>query len=177
MATADAIAALQEQFPGLGLTARPMAVYADGRESGQEYVRVAADDLLEVAGFLRDDPRASFEQLCDVTCVDYLNYPGAEDRYGVVFSLLSHTNNHRLWLKVFANDPEPTVPSLTSIWRGAEWPEREVFDLFGVRFAGHPDMRRIVLPQNFEDHPLRKDYPLRGRGERESLDVVKRDTA
>ena len=172
-----AIQALQERFPELGVEGRPLCVYADGRESGQYWVRVPAERLLEVMRFLHDDPRTLFEQLCDLTSVDYLNYPGAEDRFAVVYALLSVTHNHRLWVKVFVNDPEPTVPSVTAIWHGAEWPEREVYDLMGIRFAGHPDLRRIVMPQNFKDHPLRKDYPLRGKGEREAFEVIGRDSA
>ncbi|MGD8453281.1 MAG: NADH-quinone oxidoreductase subunit C [Phycisphaerae bacterium] len=177
MATEDCVRALQERFPELGIEARPLCTYLDGRDSGQYWVRVPAERLLEVLGFLRDDPRTRFEQLCDLTCVDYLSYPGAEDRFGVVYSLLSYTHNHRLWVKAFVNDPEPALPSATSLWRGAEWPEREVYDLFGIRFDGHPDLRRIVLPQNFTEHPLRKDYPLRGKGEREAFEVVGRDSA
>ena len=177
MATADVIAAVQATFPDLGLEARPLVTYLDGRDSGQMWIRVPAERLLEVLYFLSRDERCRFEQLCDLTCVDYLNYPGAEDRFAVVYSLLSLTHNHRLWVKVFVNDPEPTVPSATCIWRGAEWPEREVFDLFGIRFTDHPDLRRILLPQNFEAHPLRKDYPLHGRGEREDFEVVTRETA
>jgi len=177
MATTDAIHALQEKFPELGFEARPLVTYLDGRESDQLWVRVPPERLLEVMRFLYDDQRAKFEQLADLTCVDYLNYPDAEDRFAVIYCLLSHTHNHRLWVKVFVNDPDPKVPSVTSIWKGAEWPEREVFDLFGVTFTGHPDMRRILMPRNFEDHPLRKDYPLHGKGERASLEAVARDTA
>ena len=171
MATGDAIKALMERFPELGLAARPLVTYADGRASDQLWVRVAPAEMLTVLGFLRDDARTKFEQLCDLTCVDYLNYPGAEDRFGVIYSLLSLTHNHRLWIKVFVNDPNPELPSVTGLWRGAEWPEREVYDMFGIRFAGHPDLRRILMPQNF------KDYPLRGKGEREDFEVVTRETA
>jgi NADH-quinone oxidoreductase subunit C len=176
MATADAIAALQQQFPDLGLEPRPLMRYADGRESDQLWLRIPPERLLEVARFARDDPRTKFEQLNDLAGVDYLNFPGAEDRFAVVYSLLSLTHNHRLWLKVFVNDPDPEVPSVTGIWRGAEWPEREVFDLFGIRFSGHPDLRRILCPEGITDHPLRKDYPLRGKGEREEFDVVTRES-
>lgn len=176
MATADAVEALKERFPDLHLEARPLVIYLDGRESDQLWVRIPPQRLLEVMQFLYDDPRTRFEQLVDLTCVDYLNYPDADDRFGVVYSLLSHTLNHRLWIKAFVNDPDPELPSVTSIWKGAEWPEREVYDLFGIRFAGHPDLRRILMPQNFKDHPLRKDYPLRGKGEREDFEVVHRDS-
>jgi len=177
MATTDAIAALQERFPELGFEARPLVIYPDGRPSDQLWVRVPGERLLEVMRFLYDDPRTRFEQLSDLTAVDYLNYPGATDRFAVVYALLSLTHNHRLWVKVFVNDPDPTVPSVTSIWRGAEWPEREVYDMFGIRFTAHPDLRRILMPQNFTDHPLRKDYPLTGKGEREDFPVVTRESA
>ena len=132
---------------------------------------------MEVMQFLYDDRRCRFEQMCDITCVDYLHFPQARDRYGVTYSLLSITKGHRLWVKCFVNDPSPEVPSVTSIWKGADWLEREVYDLFGVRFVGHPDLRRIVTWEGFEAHPLRKDYPLHGRGERENFKVVARDGA
>ena len=177
MAVADAVQALQERFPELGIEARPLCTYLDGRESDQLYVRIPPERLVEVMAFLRDDPRTCFEQLCDLAGIDYLNYPGADDRFAVVYSLVSITLNHRLWIKAFVNDPDPELPSVTGIWQGAQWPEREVYDMFGIRFAGHPDLRRILMPQNFEDHPLRKDYPLHGKGERETLDVVARDDA
>jgi len=140
-------------------------------------IRVAPDRLLDVMQFLRSDVRCRFEQLCDLTCIDYLNFPGADDRYGVIYSLLSVSQGHRLWAKCFVNDPSPEVPSVTGIWRGAEWLEREVYDMFGVRFSGHPDLRRILTWEGFEAHPLRKDYPLRGRGEREDYRLVTRDSA
>ena len=80
-------------------------------------------------------------------------------------------------LKVFVNDPNPTVPSVTGLWKGANWTEREVFDMFGITFAGHPDLRRILMPDGFKDFPLRKDYPLRGKGEREAFEVITRESA
>ena len=184
MATADVIEVLQERFPELGIEARPLCRYLDGRDSDQFWVRVPPERLIEVMAVLRDDPRTRFEQLCDLTCVDYLNYPTTadtavppQDRFAVVYSLLSLTHSHRLWVKVFVNDPDPEVPSVYAIWNGADWPEREVFDLFGICFTGHPDLRRILLPEDFIDYPLRKDYPLRGKGEREAFDVVRRDSA
>ena len=177
MATADAIAALQERFEELKLDPQPLMRYHDGRDSGQLCVRIPADRLVEVATFLHDDERCRFEQLSDLGGVDYLNYPEAEDRFAVVYALLSVTHNHRLWLKVFVNDPEPEIPSVTCVWKGAEWPEREVFDLLGIRFSGHPDLRRILCPEGITDHPLRKDYPLRGKGEREQFKIIDRETA
>ena len=177
MAVADAITALQERFPELGFAPQPLMTYADRRASDQLWLRVPAERLMEVAEFARDDERTKFEQLNDLAGVDYLNYPGATDRFAVVYSLLSLKHNHRLWLKVFVNDPNPEIPSVTSVWRGAEWPEREVFDLFGIKFTDHPDLRRMFLPDVFKDHPLRKDYPLRGKGERESFEPVTRDSA
>lgn len=177
MATQDVIAALQRRFPGHGYKARPLCVYADGRDPGQYWVRVGPENLVEVMRFLRDDPACRMEQLSDVTCVDYLNFPDADDRFGVIYSLLSLTHNHRLWVKVFVNDPSPTVPTVTPIWKGAEWTEREVFDMYGIVFSGHPDLRRILCPDWFTCYPLRKDYPLTGQGEREQFDIVTRTSA
>jgi NADH-quinone oxidoreductase subunit C len=146
------------------------------------FVRVPKERLLEVMRFLRDDAAAQFEQLTDVTCVDYLNFPSDNEidpdgRFGVTYGLLSLTLNHRLWVKVFVDDPDPEVPSVWPIWHGAEWTEREVYDMYGVRFTDHPDLRRILMPANFVDYPLRKDYPLTGKGERERFPVVTRETA
>lgn len=168
------IDALQAAFPDAGLIAKPLM--AD-RSDAQMAVHVAPQHLMAVATFLRDDERASMEQLCDLTCVDYLEFPDATDRYGVTYALLSVTQGHRLWLKCFTNDPEPAVPSVVSVWPGADWLEREVYDMFGVVFSGHPDLRRILTWDGFEAHPLRKDYPLRGRGEREDYNIVTRDSA
>ena len=143
----------------------------------QMCVCIPPDRLLEVMRFLHDDKRCLFEQLCDLTCVDYLNFPKARDRYGVTYSLLSVSKGHRLWAKCFVNDPDPAVPSVVPIWNGANWCEREVWDMFGVKFEGHPDLRRILTWEGFKAHPLRKDYPLRGRGEREDFKQVARDGA
>lgn len=170
------VAALAERFPDIVFA--PAALALKKRpEDEQTCILVPADRLIEVAEFLYDDPRCRFEQLCDLTCVDYLNYPGARDRYGVTYSLLSLSLEQRIWAKCFVNDPDPRVPSVTGIWSGAEWMEREVYDLFGVRFTGHPDLRRIMTWEGFKAHPLRKDYPLRGRGEREDFDIVTTESA
>ena len=96
------------------------------------------------------------------------------DRYAVVYALTNTATGERLFVKAFANDPEPSLPSVVGLWTGADWMEREVYDLFGVAFPGHPDLRRILLPSEFTSHPLRKDYPLRGYGERHNFPVVTR---
>ena len=164
------------QFPDIGFAPRPLMPGREPRHR-QMCVRIPPNRLLEVMEFLRHDPRCHFEQLCDLTCIDYLDFPDARDRYGVIYALLSVTLGHRLWVKCFVNDPSPEVPSVTGIWKGADWLERDVYDLFGVRFTGHPDLRRIMTWDGFEAHPLRKDYPLRGRGERENFERVTRDSA
>ncbi len=121
---------------------------------------------------LRDD--CGFDLLVDVTCVDYLNYRDAVDRFGLVYLLASTTTNERLNVRVFLNEPDLNVPSAVPLWEGANWMEREVWDMFGIRFEGHPDMRRILMPDEFAAFPLRKDYPLQGRGERHNLPVLTR---
>ena len=92
----------------------------------------------------------------------------------MVYLLAKVETNERITVRTFVNDPEPTVPTVVDLWAGANWLEREVWDLMGIRFEGHPDLRRIVLPDAFQSHPLRKDYPLQGRGERHNLPVVTR---
>jgi len=172
----EIITTLRGRFPDLKFDARPLLA-GGATTADQHYIRVEPGRLVEVMTFLRDDDRTKFEQLIDLTCVDYLNFPDAADRYGLVYSLLSITHGHRLWVKCFVNDPSPKVPSVVSIWQGADWMEREVFDMFGVVFEGHPDLRRILTWDGFAANPLRKDYPLRGRGERENYQVVERDSA
>jgi len=114
-----------------------------------------------------------FDMLVDITCVDYLHYPGAKDRFGLVYLLANTATNERLTVRCYVNDPRPTVPSAVDLWEGANWLEREVWDMFGIRFDGHPDLRRILLPEEFTAHPLRKDYPLQGLGERHNFPFVK----
>ena len=170
------VGALKARFADIAVEAAPLII-RNGVAGDQHYIRVEADRLIDVLRFLRDDPAMKFEQLIDLTCVDYLNFPGATDRFGVNYSLLSLTHGHRLWIKCFVNDPAPKLPSATAVWAGANWMEREVYDMFGIVFEGHPDLRRILTWDGFEAHPLRKDYPLRGRGERENYEVVTRESA
>lgn len=133
---------------------------------------VSAGELTAVLETLKDE--SSFDMLIDVTCVDYLEYPDAIDRFGVIYALLNTTSGERLFVKTYLNEPELSLPSVASLWRAAEWLEREVFDMFGIRFDNHPDLRRILMPEEFAAYPLRKDYPLRGRGERHNFPVITR---
>jgi NADH-quinone oxidoreductase subunit C len=135
-------------------------------------VTITASQVHEVLDYLKK--QAGFDLLCDLAGIDYLGYPDATDRYGIVYSLTNTSSGERLFVKTFVNDPDPELPTVTDLWQGANWMEREVFDLFGVKFIGHPDLRRILMPEEFVGHPLRKDYPLRGYGERHNLPVLTR---
>lgn len=135
-------------------------------------LHVAADQAYACLACLKDD--CGFDMLIDITAVDYLNYAGARDRFGVVYALLNTTSGQRIYVKTAVNEPELRLPSVFPLWRGADWMEREVFDMFGIEFAGHPDLRRILMPEEFTAFPLRKDYPLRGRGERHNFPVIPR---
>ena len=175
--TSQVIAALREKFPDVDFAPAPLVERAKGSTGTEQIcVRIAQTRLREIMQFLRDDDRCDYQQLCDLAGIDYLEFPDARDRFGVLYSLLSLRRNHRLWVKCFVNDPEPTLPSVTGVWKGAEWMEREVWDMFGIRFTDHPDLRRILTWEGFKAHPLRKDYPLRGQGERVNFEVLTRDS-
>ncbi|MBL9122058.1 MAG: NADH-quinone oxidoreductase subunit C [Planctomycetaceae bacterium] len=140
---------------------------------GQTRAVVPAAQLADAFRLLRHE--RGFDLLVDITCVDYLGYRGAADRFGLVYLLANTSTNERLTLRVYLNEPDLTVPSAYPFWNGADWLEREVYDMFGILFAGHPDLRRILLPEEFTAFPLRKDYPLQGRGERHNFPVLTRD--
>jgi NADH-quinone oxidoreductase subunit C len=137
---------------------------------GQTRLVAPAESLYEVLKALKE--KWNFDYLVDITCVDYLLYRDAKDRFGLVYLLANSESAERITVRCYINEPDPTVPSVVGIWEGANWLEREVWDLFGIRFSGHPDLRRIVLPEEFAAHPLRKDYPLQGRGERHNFPVI-----
>ncbi|RJT41889.1 NADH-quinone oxidoreductase subunit C [Mesorhizobium waimense] len=137
---------------------------------GELTVSVEAGDLIEVATFLRDDQRCQFISIIDVCGADY---PSRARRFDVVYHLLSPKQNLRIRIKVQA-DEETMVPSLTAVYPGADWFERETYDLYGVLFSGHPDLRRILTDYGFEGHPLRKDFPLTGFVEVRYDDEAKR---
>jgi len=127
------------------------------REELSIYVERSA--LREACVLLRDDPNCPFNFLSDVTCVDW--YP-TQPRFEVIYHLFSISRKERIRLKVRLNGEAPAVESVTSVWPAANYFEREVFDLFGVRFTGHPYLRRLLMPEEWEGHPLRKDYPVEG---------------
>ncbi len=128
---------------------------------GDWTVIVPPDRLIEVTTFLRDDPRCAFDYCSDVTAADW---PPRAKRFDVIYCLYSVRLRHRIRLKVRAADGEE-VPSVTGVWSGANWFEREVWDQYGVNIIGHPDLRRILMPDDWQGHPQRKDYPLEGPGE------------
>lgn len=128
--------------------------------NGEAVAVVAPESLRRIMEFLKTDTRLLFNVLLDITAVDL---PGREPRFDVVYHLLSMPFNQRLRIKVAAPGEKPAVDSLTSLWESANWLEREVWDMFGIQFAGHPNLKRILLYSEFEGHPLRKDYPIRKR--------------
>lgn len=144
---------------------------------GQVRLVVPRARLLEILSFLKTDAALEFDYLMDVVGADYLHFRGARHRYAVTYSLLSHRHNKRLWVRVWLDDGDLRLPTVYDLWNGADWLEREVYDMFGIVFDGHPDLRRVLLPKDFRDHPLRKDYPLTGKGERHDFLTVDRDTA
>jgi NADH-quinone oxidoreductase subunit C len=122
-------------------------------------VNVERSNVREACALLRDDAECAFNFLSDLTCVDW--FP-AEPRFEVVYHLLSIPNKERVRLKVRLDGASPVVDSVTPVWAGANYFEREVFDLFGIRFSGHPYLRRLLMPEDWEGYPLRKDYPVEG---------------
>jgi NADH-quinone oxidoreductase subunit C len=184
-----ALAPLKEKFPA--------TKFLVGEFRDMVTVVVPREAIVDVCTFLRDDATLRYDLLSELHGVDYLNYPGARHRFAVNYGLVSIPNNNRLWLKVFldpekdtaprndvrdenaasAGDPGLKIPSVTGIWPGAEWMERETYDMFGLIFTGHPDLRRILTWNGFGSYPLRKDYPLRGVGERENYKIVTREGA
>jgi NADH-quinone oxidoreductase subunit C len=137
---------------------------------GELTIAVEPGDLIEVVTFLRDDARCQFISIIDVCGADY---PSRAKRFDVVYHLLSPKQNFRIRLKVQA-DEETMVPSITGVFPGADWFERETYDLYGVLFSGHPDLRRLLTDYGFEGHPLRKDFPLTGFVEVRYDDEAKR---
>ena len=138
---------LQERFPD--------AVVGRGEYAAQAWVELAPERLVEICRFLRDEPQLGFDQLLDVTAV---HWPHDMKPFEIVHHLYSYARNDRLRLKT--RIAGLSVPSVSSLWKSAEWNERETYDMFGIRFEGHPDLRRILMPDDYTDFPLRKEFPL-----------------
>ncbi len=186
-----ALEPLKAEFAGAGLAA--------GEFRDMVTVRVPRDKIVDVLTFLRDDEALRYDLLHELNAIDYLKYPGGSPgRFGVTYGVTSFESNTRLWLKVFLDPERSTAPgesefndedafeqgdpglmidSVTGVYPGAEWPEREAYDMFGIVFRGHPDLRRLLTWNGYNARPLRKDYPLRGVGEREDYPIVTRETA
>jgi len=143
---------------------------------GQLCFTVNRESSLELLAFLRDDPRLCCNFLMDLFGVDYLEMGGPE-RFAVIYNLYSMQFGHRLRIRVFAPENDLHLPTASSLWPAANWAEREAYDLFGIIFDGHPNMIRILNPDDFSGHPLRKDFPLQGIGYRESFEKITRETA
>lgn len=143
---------LKESFPD--------AVLEASLHQGDAAAVIAREALVPVMEFLKNDPRLQFNLLVDITAVDYL---GKTPRFAVVYNLLSLPFRRRLRLQVPVEEQDPLVDSLTPYWGSANWLEREVWDMYGIRFRGHPDLKRILMYEEFEGHPLRKDYPINRR--------------
>ncbi len=180
-----ALAVVKKRFPG--------KKFWIARFRGQISLVVPSECFYDVMTVLRHDPDCAYNFLSDVVGVDYFLHPspprfnGDSARFVVIYNMVSDKHHQRLFVRVLLNpsldtrgiddDPALHLPSVCDLWPGAEWPEREVFDMFGIRFDGHPDLRRILTWETYPAHPLRKDYPLRGRGEREAYEVVDRGSA
>lgn len=171
-----AAAKLKEKFPDFAMTGAQF--------KGDTQIVVPKAHLTEVVTLLKTEPSLNYNMLADVTAVDYLNYPGApkEGRFGLVYvfnsiAMSGGEGTPRLIVRVFLNEDDLEVDSMVPLYAGAEWLEREVFDMFGIKFRNHPDLRRILTWDTFVAHPLRKDYPVTGRGEREKFPILTRDSA
>lgn len=127
---------------------------------GEVTVIARREGLVELMTWLRDDPKFRFNYLSDLSCVDLGEF--AEPRFAIAYHLYSLEHNHRLRIKVFVSEDDAHVPTVSGVWPCANWHEREVYDMFGVEIDNHPDLRRILMPYDYEGHPLRKDFPIKG---------------
>ncbi len=137
----------------------PDSIEASGAFRGDLSIQIRKQDIVAVSSFLKGDPELQFDMLIDLLGVDMYR---PEGRFEVVYNLYSIKNKRYLRLKVLAEESDAVVPTVTGVWAAANWHERETYDMMGVRFSGHPDLRRLYMPEEFEYHPLRKDFPLLG---------------
>jgi NADH-quinone oxidoreductase subunit C len=146
---------IEEKFPGkvLGISAF----------AGQVAVAVQKDGIVDICRYLHDEPSLRMDHLSDLTAVDYSTYPGdTGPRFEVVYNLISTVHRHRIRLRARVPDEDPRIETVTPVWKTANWHERETYDLMGIVFDKHPDLRRILLPEDWVGHPLRKEYPVKG---------------
>lgn len=160
--------------------AHPESVLAQEEMRGIPVVTVRKADAYAVLEYLKTDPDLAYTFLADITALDNSSMEDAlirfeYARFMVVYQLYAYQGHGRLRVKVPVHENDLTVHSVTALWQGANWLERETYDMFGIHFEGHPNLRRILMPDDFEGHPLRKDYPLRGRGEREAFNFDKQN--
>src|SRR5262245_3088789 len=158
------VAALRDQF---GADSFTTSAFRDNQR-----ILVTPHRVFDFLRYLKE--QQGFDLLFELTAVDYLKYPNARDRFGVVWGLTNSATGERLFLKTYINEPDLTLSSAFPLWKGADWLEREVFDMYGILFEGHPNLKRILMPEQYTSFPLRKDYPLRGRGERHNFPVITR---
>ena len=148
----------------------PAAVLGTGSMHDQHWIEVRAEDLVDVCTWLRDDAECDYDFLVDVTAV---HWPDAEMPMELVYHLYSYARDDRLRVKLRTAERGP-VPTLTTLWPAADWNEREVWDMYGIEFNGHPNLIRLLCPEEFSSYPLRKYYPQRGRGESDNYPVIRR---
>ena len=162
MSTATILSKIKERLPGAVLDITEFA--------GEHILHVKGQDILKVLTELKDD---GFNFLADLTAIDNLTLGGFE-RFAVSYHLLSHKTAERVTVKAYISEEKPSLPSVESLWKTADWQEREVFDLYGIKFEGHPNLIRIMNPDDYDGYPLRKDYPRLGRKERGDFPVIDR---
>ena len=162
MPTATILSKIKERLPGAVLDITEFA--------GEHTLHVQGQDILKVLTEFKDD---GFNFLADLTAIDNLTLGGFE-RFAVSYHLLSHKTAERVTVKAYISEEKPSLPSVESLWKTADWQEREVFDLYGIRFEGHPNLIRIMNPDDYDGYPLRKDYPRLGRKERGDFPVIDR---
>ena len=162
MPTATILSKIKERLPGAVLDITEFA--------GEHTLHVQGQDILKVLTEFKDD---GFNFLADLTAIDNLTLGGFE-RFAVSYHVLSHKTTERVTVKAYISEEKPSLPSVESLWKTADWQEREVFDLYGIKFEGHPNLIRIMNPDDYDGYPLRKDYPRLGRKERGDFPVIDR---
>ena len=158
----EIIAKIKDKFSGSTLDTTKFA--------GEDIIHIKGSSNLDILKLFKNN---EFNFLADMTAIDNLTLGGFE-RFSVVYHLLSHETKERVTIKAYVPEDEPVLPSAESLWKTADWQEREIYDLFGILFKGHPNLIRIMNPDDYNGHPLRKDYPRLGRKERDDFPVVKR---